>query len=96
MIVRQVHSQPEQPWTKSSSRIELFNSLEGPQKRFLHQIRRLLKVQNKSSHNLKHAAFIPQNKLSKCVMIAVSSRMDQAHFARGRSFAIFGRIRCVE
>jgi hypothetical protein len=96
MIVRQVHRQPEQPGTKSSSWIELFDSLEGPKKRLLHQIRRLLKIQNKSSHNLEHAAFVPQNKLPKCVMVPVSSRMDQAHFARGRSFAIFGRIRCVE
>jgi hypothetical protein len=96
MIVRQVHSQPEQPGTKSPSGIELFNSLEGPQKRLLHQIRRLLKIQNKSSHNLENAAFVPQNELTKCVMIPVSSRMDQAHFARGRSFAIFRRIRCVE
>jgi hypothetical protein len=96
MIVSQIHRQPEQPRTKSSSGIELFYSLEGTKKRLLHQIRRLLKIQNKSSHNLEHAAFVPQNKLSKCVMIAVSSRMDQAHLARGRSFAIFGRIRCVE
>jgi hypothetical protein len=96
VIVSQVYSQPEQPGTKSPSWIELFNSLEGSKKRLLHQIRRLLKIQNKSSHNLEHAAFVPQNKLAKCVMIPVSSRMDQAHFARGRSFAVFRRIRCVE